>query len=129
MYSTQRLLTPSSLIHEVSQCAGEILGLAREIVTHNHMERKFIVFPLFMAGFVSKSRDERIEIVDLVKKMEEDSVGRNVAAARELLEIVYERQERRREELKREGVDEGREDVDWVGVVGELGLQVVNCRL
>ncbi len=93
------------------------------------MERKFIVFPLFMAGFVSKSRDERIEIVDLVKKMEEDSVGRNVAAARELLEIVYERQERRREELKREGVDEGREDVDWVGVVGELGLQVVNCRL
>lgn len=129
MYSTQRLLTPSSLIHEVSQCAGEILRLAREIVSHNHMERKFIVFPLFMAGFVSKSAEERAEIVDLVKKMEEDSVGKNVAAARELLETVYERQEHRREELRREGVGDGREDVDWVGLVGELGLQVVNCRL
>lgn len=129
MYSTQRLLSPSCLIHEVSQCAGEILRLAREIVSNNHMERKFIVFPLFMAGFVNKNTEERAEIVEIVRKMEEDSVGRNVVAARQLLEIVYERQERRKDELRREGVGEGREDVDWVGMIGELGLQVVNCRL
>ena len=125
MYSTQRLLSPSSLTHEVSQCAGEILRLAREIVSSNHMERKFIVFPLFMSGFVSKIPDVRAEVLELIRKMEEDSVGRNVVAARQLLEILYERQERRREELK----DGGREDVDWVGMIRELGLQVVNCRL
>ncbi|CAF9933385.1 MAG: hypothetical protein ALECFALPRED_005580 [Alectoria fallacina] len=129
MYSAQRLLSPSALIHEVSQSGGEILRLAREIVSHNHLERKFIVFPLFMSGFVSKTQDERVEILALVKKMEEDSVGRNILAVRQLLEIVYERQERRREELRREGADGGREDVDWVSMIGELGLQVVSCRL
>lgn len=67
--------------------------------------------------------------MSLVKKMEEDSVGRNLVAARQLLEIVYERQEGRRRELKREGVGPEREDVDWVGMMGELELQVVNCRL
>ena len=129
MYSSQRFLWPLTLIHEVSQCGGEILRLAREIVAHNYLERKFIVFPLFRSGFVAKIKDERTEILALVKKMEEDSVGRNVWAARQLLEIVYERQDRRREELRRERVESGREDVDWVSMIGELGLQVVNCRL
>ena len=129
MYSMQRLLSPSSFIHEVSQCGGEILQLAREIVSHNHLERKFIVFPLFMSGFVSETRDERMEILALMKKMEEDTVGRNGVAARQLLEIVYDRQDRRKEELRREGVEGGREDVDWVSMIAELGLQVVNCRL
>ena len=129
MYSKQRLLSPSYLIHEVSQSCGEIVLLAREIVSHNHLERKFIVFPLFMSGFVCKTQDERMEILALMKKMEEDSVGRNGVAPRRLLEAVYERQDRRREELRREGVEDGREDVDWVSMIEELGLQVVNCRL
>ena len=129
MYSMQRLVSPSSFIHEVSQCGGEILQLAREIVSHNHLERKFIVFPLFMSGFVSETQDERMEVLALMKKMEEDTVGRNGVAARQLLEIVYDRQDRRREELRREGVEGGREDVDWVSMIAELGLQVVNCRL
>ena len=129
MYSSQRLLLPSSFIHEVSQCGGEILRLAREIVSHNHLERKFIVFPLFMSGFVSTTQDDRMEVLALMKKMEEDSVGRNGVAARKLLEIVYARQDRRREELRREGLDGGRDDVDWVNMIAELGLQVVNCRL
>ena len=129
MYSTQRLLSPSSLIPEVSQCAGEILRLAREIVSHNHLERKFIVFPLFMSGFISETQDERMEILALMKKMEDDSVGRNGVAARQLLETIYERQERRREDLRREYAEGGRDDVDWVSMIAELGLQVVNCRL
>ena len=129
MYSRQRLLSPSSFIHEVSQCGGEILQLAREIVSHKHLERKFIVFPLFMSGFVSKTPEERMEILALMKTMEVDSVGRNGVAARRLLEIVFERQDRRREELRRDGVDGVREDVDWVDMITELGLQVVNCRL
>ena len=78
-----------------------------------------------MSGFVLKKSEERAEVVNLVRRMEEDSVGRNVVAARQLLEVVYERQDRRREELR----DGGREDVDWVSLIGELGLQVVNCRL
>ena len=129
MYSSQRLLSPLTFIHEVSHCGDEILRLAREIVSHNHLERKFIVFPLFMSGFVSTTQDERMEILALMKKMEEDSVGRNAVAPRQLLEIVYDRQDRWREELRKEGMALGREDVDWVSIIAELGLQFVNCRL
>ena len=70
-----------------------------------------------MAGFVARREEERNEILGLVSRMEEDSVGRNLKAVRQLLETVYERQ------------GEGRGNVDWVGLIGELGLQVVNCRL
>ena len=139
MYPTQRLHHPSHSIHEVSQSAGQILQLGREIVSGGHMERKFIVFPLFMAGFVNRYKAEKEEILGLVMRMEEDSVGRNMIATRQLLEIVYERQERRKGVLREErrsmglreseGWDVGEEDVDWVGMIGELGLQVVNCRL
>lgn len=69
-----------------------------------------------MAGFVARREEERAEILALVRRMEEDSVGRNLAAVRQLLEIIYERQG-------------GGGNVDWVGLIGELGLQVVNCRL
>ena len=82
-----------------------------------------------MAGFVAGTQDERMEILALMKKMEEDAIGRNGVAARHLLEIVYDQQDRRREELRREGMEGGREDVDWVSMIAELGLQVVNCRL
>ena len=116
MYATQ-LATSPPFIHEVFQCSGEILRLAREIVSNGHLERKFIVFPLFMAGFVARREEERSEILGLVRRMEEDSVGRNLVAVRQLLETVYERQ------------GERRGNVDWVGLIGELGLQVVNCRL
>ena len=140
MYPTQRLHHPSHTIHEVSRSAGEILRLGREIVGSGHTERKFIVFPLFMAGFANRHKTERDEILALIKNMEVDSIGRNGVATRQLLEVVYERQDKRRGELrrerKREGLNaaadhsgEGAEDVDWVGMIAELGLQVVNCRL
>ena len=129
MYGSQRLLLQSTFIHEVTQCVDKILRLAREIVSNNHLERKFIVFPLFMSGYVSTTQDERMEILALMKRMEEDSVGRNAVAPRQLLEIVYDRQDRWREELRKEDMTSDREDVDWVSIIAELGLQFVNCRL
>ena len=54
-------------------------------------------------------------------------------ATRQLLEIVYERREELRGRQTRGdgGIGDGlvAGDVDWVGMIGELGLQVVNCRL
>ena len=149
----------SHIIHEVMQSASEILRLGREIVNYGHMERKFIVFPIFMAGFVEKRPAERAEIMSLLRKLEEDSIGRNFVATRQLLEIVYERQERSQQQQQPSGWDlgvrqspeqrrrstgqyaqhgnpdwlswdyDGAGDVDWVGMISELGLQVVNCRM
>ena len=157
MYPSQMRQHNSHVIHEVMQSAAEILRLGREIVQHGHMERKFIVFPLFMAGFVEKRPAERTEIMNLLRKLEEDSIGRNFVATRQLLEIVYERQdqkargglgwnlgtrqpvgERRRStgQYSLEGTHawlqwgaEPDVDVDWVGMISELGLQVMNCRM
>lgn len=121
MYPSQRPLHPPRHTPEISQSADEIVRLAREIVRHGHLERKFIVFPLFMAGSVSHTPRQREEILALVERMEQDSVGRNMVAARVLLGICFERQGR--------GGGAGAGGVDWVGVIAELGLRVVNCRL
>lgn len=100
MYSSQRhhhhLHHKSRQCVEIAQAATEIIELAREIVAHGHVERKFMVFPLFMAGVVSRSSgdlSERTEVLQLMRAMEQDSVGENVVAFRRLLEAVYERQQ------------------------------------
>ena len=176
---TQHNHAPTSTIPEVIQAGREILDLAREIVQSGHMERKFIVFPLFIAGCVNDSAVERQEIVELLKKLEDDSIGRNFRATRQLLETVYERKSQQQQQQQRnvhrsrglgsgwdrddDVVSAGRRrrsphevdtaaaagedsdwlddwgfgaahetagsDVDWVGMIRELGLQVVNCRL
>ncbi|KAG8525405.1 uncharacterized protein KY384_009049 [Bacidia gigantensis] len=129
MYPTQSLYHHYQHIHEVAESAGLILKLGRDIVANGHMERKFIVFPLFMAGVVNQYPEEREELLGLLRKLEEDSIGRNMIATRQLLEIVYERREdKQKARLGLRGEVE-RCDVDWVGMIGELGLQVVNCRL
>ena len=108
----------------------------------------FVVFPLFMAGLVNQHAAEREEILSLMRKLEEDSIGRNMIATRQLLEIVYERrsEQRKRQEREKDASRKNQvqgtdipafpgdsdfvpDDVDWVGMIGELGLQVVNCRL
>ena len=156
MFPSQMRHNHAATMQEVTHSATEILNLAREIVQNGHMERKFIVFPLFIAGFVNDRPAERQEIMGLLKKLENDSIGRNFRATRQLLEIVYERKDKLSSQLhvldweqnlsvrpvdgQRQtagnpaaewgyGSQGGGEDVDWVGMIGELGLQVVNCRL
>lgn len=107
--------------------AHSILSLSREIVTAGHLERKFVVFPLFMAGilfsscFLSEFAAQRAETVRLLKDLEMKTMGKIANASRLLLELVYENVDR--------GKGTGTRCVDWVGLVKDKGLQVVNCRL
>lgn len=78
---------------EVRSASNDILCLAREIVFSSHFERKFIVFPLFMAGFVAHAPQEKAETLSLLGRLEEDTVGKTVVATKELLEKVYARQD------------------------------------
>lgn len=123
MWPTQRLESGSPIHPRVSRYAREILQLGREIIDNGHLERKFIVFPLFMAGFVSESMADREEALELLTALEQKTMGRVANASKSLLELVYERQEM---SLQRGG---NALDVDWVQIVVEKGLQVVNCRL
>lgn len=124
MWPTQRLeYGHPNHPSKVSQYAREILQLGREIIDNGHLERKFIVFPLFMAGLVSESTADREEALELLTALEQKTMGRVANASKVLLELVYERQEM---SLQRGG---NALDVDWVQIVVERGLQVVNCRL
>lgn len=123
MWPTQRLEYGHPNHPVVSQYAREILQLGREVIDNGHLERKFIVFPLFMAGLVSESTADREEALELLTALEQKTMGRVANASKLLLELVYERQEI---SSQRGG---NALDVDWVQIVVERGLQVVNCRL
>ena len=125
MWPTQT--STNSLPPLVETYAHSILSLSRDAVTAGHVERKFIVFPLFMAGilfslcFSSEFAVHRAETVKLLKDLERKTMGKIANASRLLLELVYENVDRVN--------DTGTGLVDWIGLVKDKGLQVVNCRL
>lgn len=123
MYPSQRRELSSICLLEISNSIQEILALGREIVDHGHLERKFMVFPLFMAGFASDDAKEKDEAMNLLLALERETMGKVARASRDLLEIVYEQQQ---EHLSRVG---HALDVDWVQILVDKGLQIVNCRL
>ncbi|KAI4129969.1 MAG: hypothetical protein LQ338_001975 [Usnochroma carphineum] len=100
---------------EISRAAHEILHLARSIIASGHHELRFVVFPLFMAGYVLPVR-ERGMALGLMEGMEVESIGRNTRATRELLEEVY---------MRGDAGTQGAMGVDWIGVLGERGLQLI----
>lgn len=123
MYPSQRRELASICLSEVSNSIQEILTLGREIVDNGHLERKFMVFPLFMAGFASDDAKDKAEAMNLLLALERETMGKVARASRDLLEIVYEQQ---KEHLSRVG---HALDVDWVQILIDKGLQIVNCRL
>lgn len=123
MYPSQRReLCPFSCT-QILQSVREILSLAREIVDNGHLERKFMVFPLFMAGFASDDTKDKTEAMNLLLALEKETMGKVARASRDLLEIVYEKQN---EDFSQLGHVL---DVDWVQILVERGLQIANCRL
>lgn len=52
----------------------------------------------------------------LMEGMEVESIGRNTRATRELLEEVY---------MRGDAGTQGAMGVDWIGVLGERGLQLI----
>ncbi|KAL8731769.1 MAG: hypothetical protein Q9166_003216 [cf. Caloplaca sp. 2 TL-2023] len=104
----------SNSLYEITTSSSEILTLTRNIISSGHHELRFVVFPLFMAGYVLPPH-ERGQALRLMEIMESESIGRNTRATRELLESVYCVQ------------DEygGQVDVDWIRMLGERGLQLI----
>lgn len=76
---------------------------------------------LFSSRFPSEFVAQRAETIRLLKDLEMKTMGKIANASRLLLELVY-------ENVKR-GKGTGTRLIDWVGLVKDRGLQVVNCRL
>ena len=104
---------------EVSQCASEIIATAAGTVHRQQYEHDFVLFPLFMAGFATASAVEKNQAHDLMRAMEQGSIGINKRATRKLLEAVHERQNERQATVGHSM------DVDWIQVMREIRLQIV----
>jgi Fungal specific transcription factor domain len=123
MWPSQRLDTGPEFDTEIGQCVAEILHTAEGVVTSGRLELRFIIFPLFMAGFASADGGQKMTALDMISTMEKKSIGSNTTATRHALQIVYEQQTQR-------FMHTGHSlDVNWSDIMVEQGLQVVNFGL
>jgi hypothetical protein len=123
MWPSQRLDTGPDFDAEIGQCVSEILQTAEGVVDAGRLELRFIVFPLFMAGFASTDGTQKMMALDMISTMERKSIGSNTTATRHALQIVYEQQTQR-------FMHTGHSlDVNWSDIMVEQGLQVVNFGL
>ncbi|KKZ64832.1 hypothetical protein EMCG_09280 [[Emmonsia] crescens] len=124
MWPSQCIETGGGPALEISQRTTAILHIASSIIHAGRFDLRFIVFPLFMAGVASSSSSQKMLALDLLSGIEgNESVGRNVTTTRHVLQIVYQRQT---EGYMRKG---HALDVDWVEIMIEQGLQMVNFGL
>ncbi|PGG99304.1 hypothetical protein AJ79_08571 [Helicocarpus griseus UAMH5409] len=124
MWPTQSIETGGGPALEISQRANAILHVAASVINAGRFDLRFTVFPLFMAGVASSSDSQKMLALDLLSSIEEnESVGRNVTTTRHVLQIVWERQN---DGYMRKG---HALDVDWVEIMVEQGLQMVNFGL
>lgn len=124
MWTSQRHETSPEANDEMIQYVAEILQLAENIINSGRVELRFIVFALFMAGFSSASDSiSQRQALSLMGALEQESIGRNTTTTRQLLQAVYDRQ---REDMRNLGHCW---DVDWIEIMNERGLRVVNFGL
>ena len=76
----------------VGSCATEILQAAHTIISQERYELRFIVFPLFMAGFATNDPNEKDLALNMIKIIERHSFGGSTEGVRRLLETVYDKQ-------------------------------------
>jgi hypothetical protein len=123
MWPSQRMDTGPEFDAEIGQCVSDILHTAEGVVTSGRLELRFMIFPLFMAGFASTDGTQKRMALDMISTMEQKSIGSNTTATRHALQIVYERQTQR-------FMHTGHSlDVNWSDIMVEQGLQVVNFGL
>ena len=123
MWPHQRLEMDAESIAESSKSVNEILHLAREIIAKGCNERKFMVFPLFMAGVATRNPSDQQLVIQRLEGFEPKSIGGAMPATRQTLEIMYQKQ--------REATIQGGNPfiVDWIDMIAERGLQLIDARL
>ncbi|XHG05253.1 hypothetical protein AWENTII_008493 [Aspergillus wentii] len=82
--------------------------------------QRFVTFPLFLAGAVTTSHEQKMVAMELLSNMTREEMGYNAATTRYILQVVYEQQAQR---LMSAG---HALNVDWVDIMDQHDLQVVN---
>jgi hypothetical protein len=123
MWPTQRHDLGPEYDDEIAHAVSQIINTAERIIDSNRLELRFIVFPLFIAGYASIDGNQKMIALDLIQRTEESSIGGNTIVTRRALQVVYERQT---SQFMNIGHSLG---VCWKDVMVEQGLQVVNFGL
>lgn len=123
MWPGQRVYTSADYSGEIAAVSQQILQVSQAIMTNSPGNCRFLVFPIFMAGFASDVGNQKMLAIDLIHQMESDGIGQNTQVARKALEAVYERQNER---FMHTGNSLG---VDWLQLMMEQGFTVVNFGL
>lgn len=123
MWPGQRLFTSPDYAGETAAASQQILHVAQMIIASNPGHSRFLIFPLFMAGFASDIGNQKMLALDLIQQMEGECIGQNTQVAKKALETIYERQNER---FMHTGNSLG---VDWLHLMMEQGLTVVNFGL
>jgi hypothetical protein len=126
MFPTQALLpTANQAAYQADTATrvSHILTLGISIHAAGELDRREVVFPIFIAGVATTNPNAKAKAIELLKSYEGHGIGQNAAVVRKLLVAVCEEQRRR--------VANGRrmEEVEWLRVGKEKGLNVVNCGL
>ena len=112
MYASQRLEMGPGDVSEISLATRAILQLAHHRISSGRLKNRFLVFPIFLAGFASTARENRRLALDLIRQIEQEIIGRKH-------EGYYEREEASISQAGHAMC------VDWIQVMLEAGLKVV----
>lgn len=123
MWSGQRIDTSPENDAEIIAAVQTILHVSQSVVKSQPTGSRFLVFPLFMAGFASTVGQQKLHVLEIIRQIEKENIGHNATATRRALEAVYEQQDQR-------FLNTGHSlDVDWLQIMVEQGLTVVNFGL
>ncbi|RMZ92691.1 hypothetical protein DV736_g66, partial [Chaetothyriales sp. CBS 134916] len=123
MWPTQRLDTTPEYDTEIAVASNQILSISSRIINEGRADCRFLIFPMFMAGYAAMDGGPKAAAMDLIGQMENHSIGRNTSATKKVLKLLYEKQ---RERFMMTGQSL---DVDWMDVVGEQQMLIVNFGL
>jgi len=107
----------------ISRAVEDILTVARDIVkTKTEKERRFMLFPLLMAGLECRELHEQEFILHVLEEMGYVSWGTNFPKTKVFLQEIFKRQGGVRVSAQGYGKVDGRwKRVDWLGLLFEMG--------
>ena len=122
MYPNQSNICP-----DLSSHIKIILSVAKNSLNQQKLERRYIIFPLFLAGTAASvaspnlptTQEYKHSALQIMRAFERESIGTNTESTRKILERVIEKATRM---TKFSGLD-------WIKDMDEMGLQVVHYGL
>ncbi|GKZ35312.1 hypothetical protein AbraIFM66950_005907 [Aspergillus brasiliensis] len=121
LWPGQRLESAGASDDEIHHHALRILQIVSGIVEKGREgDRRFIAFPLFLAGAVAPTSGLKMMALELLSNLEDGEIGYNSAITCQMLQVFFERQ------IQHSQRGGHALEVEWVEVLAEHGRPLVN---